>query len=86
MTWRVPTALANMFEGYHSFHNEDGEAHGSYQVFFEDGSIGERGWYWASGFPGCLFDGDPVGPFVTSREARDDADPYAPAYEKEEAA
>ena len=27
------------------------------------------GWYWWSCFPGCLPDGDPVGPFNTEEEA-----------------
>lgn len=31
------------------------------------------GWYWWSCFPGCLPDGDPFGPFVTSDEALSDA-------------
>jgi hypothetical protein len=31
------------------------------------------GWYWWSCFPGCLPDGDPVGPFDTEEEALQDA-------------
>jgi len=31
------------------------------------------GWYWASGFPGCLWDSDPIGPFQTEQEAINDA-------------
>jgi hypothetical protein len=31
------------------------------------------GWYWWSCFPGCLPDGDPVGPFETEEEAVQDA-------------
>jgi hypothetical protein len=31
------------------------------------------GWYWASGFPGCLWDSDPIGPFDTEAEALADA-------------
>jgi hypothetical protein len=30
------------------------------------------GWYWWACFPGCLPDGDPVGPFGTEQEAIDD--------------
>lgn len=33
----------------------------------------EPGWYWWPCFPGCLPDGDPVGPFATHEIARDDA-------------
>lgn len=31
------------------------------------------GWYWAAGFPGCLHDGEPTGPFSTALEAIEDA-------------
>jgi hypothetical protein len=31
------------------------------------------GWYWWSCFPGCLPDGDPMGPFDTKAEALADA-------------
>ena len=31
------------------------------------------GWYWWSCFPGCLPDGDPIGPFATEAEALADA-------------
>jgi hypothetical protein len=27
------------------------------------------GWYWQSCFPGCLPDGDPIGPFPSKSEA-----------------
>lgn len=33
----------------------------------------EPGWYWWSCFPGCLPDGDPIGPFATEAEALADA-------------
>ena len=36
----------------------------------------DEGWYWASGFPGCLWDSDPVGPFPTEQEAIDDVREY----------
>ncbi len=32
-----------------------------------------EGWYWWSCFPGCLPDGDPVGPFTSQAEALADA-------------
>lgn len=31
------------------------------------------GWFWQSCFPGCLPDGEPVGPFKTWQEAKADA-------------
>lgn len=55
-------------EGYHKFLNEDGEEYGSFLVYEED-----EEWYWVSQFPGCLPDGEPSGPFVTSTEAYNDA-------------
>lgn len=37
------------------------------------------GWYWVCGWPGCLWDAEPVGPFATSdaalRHAQRDYDP-----------
>ena len=33
----------------------------------------EPGWYWWPCFPGCLPDGDPVGPFETMDEALEDS-------------
>ena len=35
--------------------------------------LAEPGWYWWACFPGCLPDGDPVGPFATEDEAIADA-------------
>ncbi len=55
----------------------------STEVFFHDehvdaivGGDGEHlpgGWYWWACFPGCLPDGDPIGPFTTRAEAEIDA-------------
>ena len=33
----------------------------------------EAGWYWWPCFPGCLPDGDPVGPFLSEELALEDA-------------
>lgn len=33
----------------------------------------EPGWYWWACFPGCLPDGEPIGPFATEAEAIADA-------------
>lgn len=32
-----------------------------------------EGWYWQACFPGCLPDGDLMGPFSTEQDAMDDA-------------
>jgi hypothetical protein len=61
---------------------EDGEPY--YAV--EDDADGNRvidnpndlvGWYWVAGSPGCLWDGTPMGPFVTEEEAINGANDYA---------
>jgi hypothetical protein len=33
----------------------------------------KSGFYYAYGFPGCLHDSNPIGPFTTEQEALDDA-------------
>lgn len=73
---------------YHQFISQDGTPYGSFETFVDgpdlrdDGvprnydSNGEpiqEGWYWASGHPGCLWDGEPIGPFKTEQEAIEDA-------------
>lgn len=55
--------------------------YGSFEVFWSDGysdeasdkGVNAPGWYWWACFPGCMPDGDAVGPFNTSQEAYDDA-------------
>ena len=37
------------------------------------GLVPLEGWYWWPCFPGCLPDGEPVGPFETEQEAIEDA-------------
>jgi len=39
----------------------------------EEQELPEAGWYWWACFPGCLPDGDMVGPFETAEEATADA-------------
>ena len=39
----------------------------------EDGDFLREGWYWQAGFPGCLPDGEPNGPFATQADALADA-------------
>ena len=77
--------------GYHQFHtDETQEPHGSFEVFWhDDKSVSDQetyhdmaaGWYWAAGFPGCLYDGEPSGPFAYSQQAHQDADEWAPQYD-----
>ena len=45
-----------------------------YQPETEDGNQQfPDGWYWWSCLPGCLPDGDPIGPFESEEEALADA-------------
>jgi len=77
-----PNYEANEYAGYHEFVSGDG-SFGSFEVFWHDGDPDadpdttdqptEAGWYWWACFPGCLPDGEPIGPFETSREAWEDA-------------
>jgi len=46
-----------------------------------DRCVVPAGWYWAAGFPGCLYDADPVGPFASSQQAHEDADEWSPEYD-----
>ena len=83
-------------EGYHQFHAaETQEPYGSFEVFWQDerdvnglmdeeGNLRASGWYWWACFPGCLPDSDPSGPFATSRDAREDADEWAPEFDPSE--
>lgn len=78
--------------GYHRFHTMEGDAYGSFEVFWHDANSDDTGpddddgdfdplpsgWYWHACFPGCMPDGDPVGPFASSRAAMYDADEYHP--------
>lgn len=41
----------------------------------------EPGWYWWPCYPGCLPDGDAVGPFKTSQQAVDDAQQKGPGHD-----
>jgi hypothetical protein len=66
-----------------------GQPHGSFEVFYADAQHGRQlpagesptllGWYWQACFPGCLPDGEAVGPFDTALEAY--ADAMGDAYE-----
>ena len=66
-----PTAFPNV-EVF--FNDEDSGQWGCEpRNFGSDGYPIESGWYYAFGFPGCLWDSDPVGPFDTEAEALADA-------------
>lgn len=63
---------------YHRFKEMDGEEHGSFEVFYDDGTETDMqaGYYWWACFPGCMPDGDPIGPFETEDEAIDNANDF----------
>lgn len=45
------------------------------EIFYDDNApyYSEPGYYYAFGQPGCLFDGNPIGPFNTELEEYNDA-------------
>lgn len=74
------------YTGYHKFTDEDNGDFGSFEVFIGrqyynkiNAIIDEIDldcYYYWSCFPGCLPDGDPIGPFETSAKAYHDAQGY----------
>ena len=73
---------------HHRFTAPDGTPYGSFEVFritrqnrpgwgdsgrWEDGSLIRCGFYWQACFPGCLPDGEPMGPFRSEAAAMRDA-------------
>lgn len=67
------------FSGFHRFRADDGSEYGSFEVHQITEPVPtaeepiEPGWYWRSCFPGCLPDGDDMGPFPTAEGAYLDA-------------
>lgn len=62
---------------YYQFQPPDCEPYGSFETFYlahkADEADYEQGWYWWACFPGCIPDGDPMGPFATEEDAISDA-------------
>ena len=68
---------------YHGDCRSDSDRYADHEDYAERNGIGESevvetdtpdpGWYWWSCFPGCLPDGEPMGPFETEAEALADA-------------
>ena len=64
---------------YHQFIDLEGNECGSFEVFYDikqltlTGKKVSAGFYWWPCFPGCIPDGDAVGPFDTEEEAIKDA-------------
>lgn len=54
---------------YHQFRDVVGEGYGSYETFHNN--VGD--WWWWACFPGCLPDGEPLGPFESEDDAVIDA-------------
>jgi len=79
--WDTPELAASAHEGFHQFRDAEGNPYGSFEVFWchpdsdavTYGNMPGGGWYWVACFPGCLPDGEPVGPFLTSGDAHQDA-------------
>jgi len=77
-----PNALPNIevfYVGYQEFLQADPNTW-MYEYMHNDGGLSNaqyvsylKGWYWWYCFPGCLPDGDPVGPFFTEECALADA-------------
>lgn len=68
---RKPSHTFSAREGYHAFLG----GVGSFEVLWmdEQDSHWPEGWYWQACFPGCLPDGEPLGPFNSSTAAWKDA-------------
>lgn len=64
-----------MYTGYFQFRNELGESYGSFEVFYADSSSRDysTGYYWHACQPGCMPDGEALGPFESARAAYNDA-------------
>ena len=68
-----------IYGSFEVFHVDQIEAEimigdGLSESFDPDTEVGDLvGYWWAAGFPGCLYDGGPVGPFPTYDEALADA-------------
>lgn len=60
-----PYALPNI----EVFWDDADVVNGHARNFDTDGNPVEPGWYWWPCFPGCLPDGDAVGPFATKAQA-----------------
>jgi hypothetical protein len=50
----------------------------------DEGEFLSRGWYWWPCFPGCLPDGEPIGPFETEAGALVDAQEHADDHDDSE--
>lgn len=66
---------------YSDTNREDAYSLPNVEVFYaptgllidEDGEPMPAGWYWQACYPGCLPDGEPMGPYDTEAEAIADA-------------
>lgn len=82
--------IFDQYADYHQFHAaETQEPYGSFEIFWHDGRRQSEddeplpaGWYWHACFPGCIPDGEPSGPFASSRQALEDADEWHPEFDE----
>lgn len=70
-----PRSAAGVGMSYHQFrHLETAEEFGSFLIeYIAADPYLDPGFYWQACFPGCLPDGDPVGPFTSYAAALEDA-------------
>ena len=65
-----PYSLPDMEVFYHDGAYEEGDV---FSPECNDGEPLEPGWYYWACFPGCMPEGDPIGPFASEKETIDDA-------------
>jgi hypothetical protein len=53
------------FGSFEAFYDDADVVHGHARNFDAEGNPVKPGWYWWACFPGCLPDGEAVGPFAT---------------------
>lgn len=75
-------------QGYHRFGRKPHQSGSFFVGWYDKGEVVvsnpgwtdeplDAGWYWVAQFPGCMPDGEPSGPFDTSKQAYDDAQEYS---------
>ena len=65
----------SLYTGYFQFEDSEGNKWGSFEVFYANSSSRDyaTGFYWHACQPGCMPDGEALGPFESAEEAYNDA-------------